>query len=264
MIYPNLFKYNNPNKIMASQYELTAKEIIYLSPTAKAIRYFPRDSISFKPGQFFMIEFNLKNNRFIIKNNKPEIQKRAFSISSSPIDPYLEITVKKTLNGFVSDYLINYLKNGEMAKFIGPYGRFFFNPEQTKNHLLFLGAGSGIAPLMSILRYIDQKKLPISIHIIYSNKKENEILWKKEIENIAEKNKNITYEFTLTDDYKNLAWKRMKGRINKDSINKAIYNLKKDEIDCYICGPNNFTKEMEEMLKKEGISPKNIKYEIYE
>ncbi len=250
---------------MALSYELKLEEIIDLSPTAKALRYFLKEPISFQPGQFFMVEFCLKKeDGFQIKENKSEIQKRAFSISSSPNSPYLEITVKKTHSPFVSDYLVSYLKKGEGAKFTGPYGHFTFNPEKTNLHLLFIAAGSGIAPLISILRFIDENKSSINAHLIYSNKAENEILWRKEIEGIAKKNKNIKYTFTLTQDEKNSVWKGAKGRINENMISQIISSWKKEYIDCYICGPLEFTKEMEEILKNKGLPKENIKYEIYE
>ena len=250
---------------MVISYELQLEEIIDLSPTAKALRYFLKEPIPFQPGQFFMVEFHLKKeNGFKIKDNKSEIQKRAFSISSSPNSPYLEITVKKTHSPFVSDYLVSYLKKGEGAKFTGPYGHFAFNPEKTNPNLLFIAAGSGIAPLIGILRFIDENKLSINTHLIYSNKTEDEILWRKEMEEISKRNKHIKHTFTLTQDGKNSLWQGTKGRINKNMVLQIISSWKKENIDCYICGPLEFTKEMEEILKNNGIPKENIKYEIYE
>ncbi|MBI2628815.1 FAD-dependent oxidoreductase [Candidatus Pacearchaeota archaeon] len=250
---------------MANSYELELNEIIKLSPTARALRYNTKDLINFKPGQFFMVEFFLKKeNGFDIKENKSEKQRRAFSISSSPNSQYIELTVKKTPNPFVSDYLISYTKKGERAIFTGPYGHFIFDSQLTKKNLIFLAAGSGIAPLMSILRYIDETKPQVNIHLIYSNKTENEILWKEEIENISKRNKNILFTFTLTQNEENTLWTGKRGRINKNMISEIISNWKQDEIDCYICGPLEFTREMEEILKMEGIPNSNIKYEIYE
>ena len=250
---------------MSNSYELEVGEIINLSPTAKALRYFLKESVPFQPGQFFIVEFLLKReNGFYIRDNKLEIQKRAFSISSSPTSPYLEITVKKTSSPFVSDYLVSYLKKGERAVFTGPYGHFIFNPEQTNKSMLLLAAGSGIAPLMSILRYVNEKKLRVKIHLIYSNKTEREILWREEIEDIAKKNKNMTYTFTLTQDNINLTWQEERGRINKNMIHKIISDWEKENIDCYICGPLEFTREMEKALEENGIPNNSIKHEIYE
>lgn len=249
---------------MASQYELIVQEIIPLSPTAKALRYIPPQPISFEPGQFFMVEFYLKQeNGFVIKDNKSPLQKRAFSISSSPQDLYLELTVKKTQDPFVAAYLVDYLQVGERALFTGPYGHFCFSPINTKTHLLFLAAGSGIAPIMSMLRYIETNQLPLEMHLIFSNKTEEEILWRSEIESIAKRN-NMKHTFTLTQDETNALWKGSRGRIDQTLIHNAVKAWPREQVDCYLCGPLTFIREMERLLQDEGIPLGNIKKEIYE
>ena len=240
-------------------YVLKVSELVELSPTAKAIRVdLEGKPFSFQPGQFVMIEIDLeKTGKFKVNDGKKRIQKRPFSMSSTPLQQkYLEVTVKTTEDAFVSDYFVNYLQPNELVAITGPFGKFYLDEKNTRKNIMLLGAGSGISPLMSILRHTHQKNLPIKIHIIYSNKTENEILWRREIEKISE-NENISCEFTLTRE----EWSGNVGRINKEMIKKSNFNLK--DTDFYLCGPPDFVKDIEKILLELEVFQERIKKEVY-
>ncbi len=241
-------------------YNLKVSELIELCPTAKAVRFeLNGNAFNFMPGQFVMLQADLeRTGKFKINGDKPKIQKRAFSMSSSPTEKrFLEVTVKTTEEPFFSDYLINYLGIGEEFNVKGPFGIFYFDENKTKENIMLIGAGSGISPLMSILRYIDNKNLNIKAHILFSSKTEEEILWRDEIEKLSEK-KNISHEFTLTRE----EWERTMGRVNREMIEKNLKNPSKT--DFYLCGPPLFVKYVERILIVELKVPKeNIKKEIY-
>lgn len=179
-------------------------------------------------------------------------------MSSSPSQQdYLEVTVKTTEDAFVSDYFVNCLQTSEQIYVTGPFGKFYLNEQEAKPNIMLIGAGSGISPLMSILRYINEKKLPLKTHIIYSNKTENEILWREEIEKIAE-NGNFSHEFTLTRE----EWDGTTGRINKEMISKSGFDLQ--QTGFYLCGPPKFVKNTENILVNElNVSSGSIKKEVY-
>ena len=242
-------------------YVLKVSELIELSPTAKAVRVkLEGKPFSFQPGQFVMMELDMeKTGKFKVRDGKNRIQKRPFSMSSTPIQQdYLEVTVKTTENAFVSDYLVNHLQQNELIAVTGPFGKFYFDEKNARPNLMLIGAGSGISPLMSILRYVYQKKLPIRTHILYSNKTENEILWKKEIESISNSSSQFSHEFTLTREN----WKGTTGRVNKEMINKT--GLQLQQTDFYLCGPPVFVKTVENILTVElNIPSGNIKKEVY-
>lgn len=242
-------------------YNLKVSGLIKLSPTAKAVRFgLNEDAFHFMPGQFVMLQADLeKTGKFKIKNDKPRIQKRAFSMSSSPTEKeFLEVTAKTAEEPFFSDYLVNYLEVGEEFNVKGPFGMFYFDENKTNKNIILIGAGSGISPLMSILRYIDDKNLKINAHIIFSNKTENEILWREDIEKLSEK-ENFSHEFTLTRE----EWKGSTGRINKEMIEKRLKDINKT--DFYLCGPPLFVKNIERILIIDLKVPKgNIRKEIYD
>lgn len=241
-------------------YILKVSELVGLSSTAKAVRVsLDGKPFNFQPGQFVMMEMDLeKTGKFKVRDGKKRIQKRPFSMSSTPLQQkYLEVTVKTTDDAFVSGYFVNYLQPNELVAVTGPFGKFYLDEKNTKKNIMLLGAGSGISPLMSILRHVHQKNLPIRIHIIYSNKTENEILWRREIEKLSG-NRNISHEFTLTRD----KWNGTTGRINKEIIEKSNLDLK--ETDFYLCGPLDFVKDIENILTTElKILKENIKKEVY-
>mgnify|MGYP001594990840 CR=1 FL=1 len=269
-------------------YELQVIEKKKLSPTAACIRLgLNGKEFKFIPGQYVQAEIKLEErNRFKVLNNKPKIQKRSFSISSSPNEKkYIEFTCKTVPNGFVSVYIVNHLKVGDKIKIKGPMGNSIFNEKKTKNNLVFLAGGSGISPMISMLRYINENKIDVNATIIYSNKTEDEILHRNEIENLSKKNKNIKYIFTLTQQ----EWEGRTGRIDKELISSNAKKIKPQDLtrgkantnldgaqdpkhllervltetDFYIVGPPPFVEEMEKILNKLKVKEDSIKKEMY-
>ena len=139
---------------------LKIKEIIDETPTVKSFKVETPNisNIDFYSGQFFMVYFV----------DDPEIKiGRAYSIASSPMEKkYLEIALNK-VGPFTSKMF--QLKEGDLLKFKGPYGKFYFNQE-IKNDLVLIAGGTGITPLMGIIRYCTDKRLSNKIKFIYSVK----------------------------------------------------------------------------------------------
>ncbi len=241
------------------RYELPVIEMIKLSPSAKAIRLgLEGREFPFIPGQFVQVEIALEEKGSFKLHDKPNIQKRSLSISSSPGEKrYLELTIKEVPHGLVSGYMVHHLKLGDTLKILGPLGHFVFKKEETKKHVIFLAAGSGIAPFMSMLRSIADNCPAVNGTLFYSNKNTEEILWRQEIEKIIEKNKNLSCILTLTRQQ----WEGTTGRIDKKLIFSKVQE--KENTDFYICGSPDFVKSMEALLKAEGIPKESIKKEIF-
>src|SRR3989338_7716344 len=166
---------------------LKISEIIDETPSVKAFRVeLPNNSgIDFYPGQFFMVSFV----------DDPEIKTaRAYSIASSPMQKdYLEIALNKVA-AFTEKMF--QLKGGDLLKFKGPYGKFYFN-EEMKNNLVLIAGGTGITPLMAIIRYCNDKKLSNKIKFFYSVRSPDEIIYRKELEKIKSANENFDYVVTI-------------------------------------------------------------------
>ncbi|MAF51248.1 MAG: hypothetical protein CMH64_04110 [Nanoarchaeota archaeon] len=240
---------------------LKVVELVNLSPTSKAVRFeLNGEAFPFTPGQFIMLQIDLeKTGKFTVRGDKNKVQKRAFSMSSSPTEnKFIEVTVKTVEDAFFSDYLVNYLEEGEEVVVKGPFGQFYFNENDTKKNVVLIGAGSGVSPLMSMLRFIDNKNLDINVHILFSSKTEEEILWREEIEKLSEKEK-FSHTFTLTRE----EWDGETGRINKEMIEKFLEN--KNETDFFLCGSPSFVKDIEKALILDlEIDKERVKKEMYD
>jgi ferredoxin-NADP reductase len=110
-----------------------------------------------------------------------------------PGKSYIDLTIRKVDNGFVSKYLLNKVEPGDKFESTGPAGSFYYEPLMDSNNLVFLAGGSGITPFMSIIRQATAKKLPLKIHLLYGSRVPDDIIFKKEIDNITKRNPNIMW-----------------------------------------------------------------------
>lgn len=213
------------------------------------IRVAVDENFTFLPGQFMMI------------TAAPQGQpvKRAFSIASSPARKgYLEFCVKQTPDGLVSPYLQT-VTAGMQLELAGPYGRFTF-VEGTTDHVVLIGAGSGIVPLRAIAQYIDDKQLPLAVDVFYSNKKTENIIYHQEWKEWI--NTNERHRLFLTITQEDDQWAGRRGRFDGPYLQQAIGDLQKPLY--YLCGPLEFVRAMKEALLAGGARKEWVKTEIYE
>lgn len=226
--------------------EVSITRIKQETPDTKTFRLgIKGEELSFAPGQFIMATAQIEGNPVA----------RAFSISSSPLDDYVEITIKEEPNGYFSKFANNGIKEGDKFFIKGPYGHFTFT-DKHKNMLL-IAAGSGIAPMRSILRYICKKHQEIKVSLLYSNKKESDIIFREEFEDIENKNPNFKFVPTLTRE--DGEWKGRRGRINSEMLKEFL----KDDSLCYACGSREMVEGVVKMLKEIGVHEERIKTEKY-
>ena len=216
----------------------------------------PEDFI-YLPGQFVMLKMELQEkNGFKILNGKPKVQQRAFSMSSSPTQKgFVETAVKEEENGFVSKYLNRIAELNDPVIISGPYGHFYFS-ELDSEEIVLLGAGSGITPLISILRYISDKKISTRATLLYSNRSESDTIYYKNLQELEQKNPNIKIVFTMT---RQPEWQGENGRITLDTVKKFVSDFSKPIF--FICGSPDFSKACKEFLLGGGIQQEKIKTE---
>ena len=228
---------------------LKISEVIDETPLVKIFRVeLPEDiDTNFYPGQFFMVSFV----------DDTEIKTgRAYSIASSPLKKsYLEIALNKV--GPFTTKLFQ-MKEGDLLKFKGPYGKFYFN-EEMKNDLVLVAGGTGITPLIGIIRYCNDKKLNNKIRFIYSVKTPEEIIYRDELEKIKGSNANFDYVVTITRAEN--SWRGKKGRVDLDLLKENIENVE----NClyYLCGPKEFVDGIILMLQSLGAKKEQIKTDVW-
>lgn len=199
------------------------------------------NGFKYEPGQHGYIELS-------DDNGKP------FSLVSSPHEKTIEFaTIIRDQSKWKQE--LDKKKIGNELILSGPYG--IFKYEDSEIDVAFIAGGIGITPFIGILRYINFKKLPTKITLLYSNKSENRSAFKNELDLLAEKNPNLKIVYTMTEQED---FDGEKGRINEEFIRNHVKNPEKKI--WYIAGPPIMVKEMNQMLKKE-FNVKKIKLDVF-
>ncbi|SNZ14970.1 ferredoxin reductase [Hydrogenobacter hydrogenophilus] len=236
------------------EFQAPIVEIITETPSTKTLVFDIRGTnFDFYPGQYVMLEVPYPPTG--------ELLKRAYSIANSPLQKdRLELTVKKTPNGKASVILTEHVKVGDTFKIKGPYGKFVWLPEMS-DRIVLISAGSGIVPLMCILRYIVSAKLyHVKATLLYSNTSYEEIIYREELERMKNY-PNIKVVHTLTRSVPE-GWKGYTGRINPDMILKEVQDIPLNLY--YLCGPPKFVDDITSMLLELGVDKERIKKEKYD
>jgi glycine betaine catabolism B len=200
---------------------------------------------SFRPGQFVMLSAMIGQ----------ENVSRAYSISSSPLDPNVELTIELVKGGKMTTHLFE-LQPGDQIEIGEPKGSFIYEPDIAVANMLT--GGTGISAMRSIIRYCTQKGLATSLNLLYSNRTRDRILFREELESLAKKNQNLKIVHTLTRESP-IGWTGDVGRIDKEKIAKYC-DLKGN---FFLCGSAEMAKELTSSLIDLGINKKDIKRDIW-
>jgi len=182
-----------------------------------------------------------------------------YTLSSSPLDTSgIRITVKRVPNGVVSNFLHDHFKVGQEIETKGPTGDFYL-PSPAPDNVLLISAGSGITPMLSMLRFM--VKTETKNHIIFFHSAQNEVdlIAKKEVESLAASHGNCEVVFTLTQKASS-RWLGFQGRVNHGML-KGIQQLSSYQV--FVCGPKGFRKVVQEILRSLGLPRGNYHYESF-
>jgi ferredoxin-NADP reductase len=223
------------------------KEIIPRTYNVTSFR-FPRPAeLNYKPGQFFFVTIKAQDGKELSKH---------FSLSSSPTEKtHIEFTKKLTDSDFSA--ALKALKEGDWARIDAPYGQFTFEGEYERIGLL--GGGIGITPFISICKYCTDMHQKTKVTLLYGNRTENDIAFRKELETMQKQNKNLKLVFTLNEA--SSGWKGTTGFITADMIKKEIPDFK--ETMFYTCGPPPMVQVMEKLIEELGLPETQLKREYF-
>jgi len=210
----------------------------------------------YEPGQYLTIELNINGKR----------ERRAYSMSSSPLtDVYPAVTVKRLTGGLVSNYLNDNVLVGTELAVLPPHGEFTvdLNPEN-KTHYFLFGAGSGITPLMSMVKSILQIEPQSKISLLYGNRQQDSIIFYDELNQLRNNNPDrLNIIYTLSQP-KGL-WFGETGRIDTTKVKNILDLYAGDALpkQYLLCGPGDMIKLVEETLLTAGIQESFIKKEFF-
>ena len=215
-----------------------------------------RSEFAYLPGQYLTLE---------IKNGDKNIR-RCYSLCSSPYSGEKPaVAVKRVAGGVVSNFLNDEVKAGDVIQVIPPLGVFNVkvDPERQINYVLFAG-GSGITPIMSIIKSVLLKEPGSRILLIYANRNEHGIIFRKELDDLKT---SYTGRLEIIHNLDNpIAFEDcMKGMLTEGRI-KAILEDNPTEpqsTEYYICGPSGFMELIENTLRSKGVADEKINKEYF-
>lgn len=231
-------------------FETEVLNIVQRTHNVKSFRFRIEKDVDFKPGQFFFVT---------IKIDGVERTKH-FSFSNSPTEKeYVEFTKRITDSEFSK--ALERLKVGDWARLKMPYGSFTFGGEYEK--IAFLSGGIGITPIRSICKFATDSMLPTDIVLLYGNDREEDIIFRQDLDNMHSVNKNLRIVYTLTSsDIDRKIWKGRTGYIDDTMIKEEIPDYR--ERVFYICGPPRMVESLIDILNnKLGIEENKIKRENF-
>jgi ferredoxin-NADP reductase len=224
-------------------------EKIQRTSSVVSFRLILQEKVDFIPGQFLQVIFDKDN-----PSNK-ELNKY-LSFSASPSKDYIEVTKRISQSSF--SQRLNNLKIDDEVLLNAPLGACVFKDDYKK--VGFLIGGIGITPVISIIEYIVEKKLNTDVILFYSNRTEDEIAYKAELDGWQQENSNIKVINTVTDcqpKEKNCIF----GRISKELLLEKDKYIK--ERILFIFGPPKMVDAMKGLCLEIGCKEENLKTESF-
>ncbi len=230
--------------------ETEVSEIIQRTHNVKSFRFKIEKEVDFKAGQFFFVTIRIDGAE----------RTKHFSFSNSPTEKgYVEFT--KRITGSEFSRALERLKAGDWARLKMAYGSFTLGGEYEK--IAFLSGGIGITPIRSICKFATDLMLPTDMVLLYGNDREEDIIFRQDLDNMLSVNNNLRIVYTLTSsDINRKIWKGKTGYINDAMIKEEIPDYK--ERTFYICGPPRMVESLINILKDNlGVQQDKIRTENF-
>lgn len=214
-----------------------------------------KEIFRYKQGQYITIRKTINGTE----------ARRSYSICSSPLDDELRIAVKKVTGGLFSTYANEALKKDLLLDVMPPLGKFFtaLDPGQKKNYVAF-AAGSGITPVLSIIKTTLQTEPQSSFTLVYGNRNRHSIIFKEELEalkNLYMERFRVLYILSREKTDAPINFGRMDAEKCATLCSKTIDPATTDEF--FICGPEEMIFSVRDQLLQLGVDEKKIHFELF-
>lgn len=187
---------------------------------------------------------------------------RSYSLASPPQPgSRIEITVQSVENGEVSSFLLTELRVGDQFELRGPIGGYFTWQPTSRAPLMLIGGGSGVVPLVAMLRARQAQQLPTPAHLLYSSRTAEQILFRTELESLAAAPVGPTVVHTLTREAPN-GWMGECGRIDRAMLERRAIDPAMQP-DVFVCGPTPFVETVAENLLTLGHTETKVRAERF-
>jgi len=229
-----------------------------------------KQNFQFTPGQYLTLKTEIDGQE----------HRRPYSICSANFEDQIAVTVKRVDGGLVSNWLNDHASNLDNLEVMEPEGMFTLkvNPDFQRNHI-FICAGSGITPIMSMIKSTLEEEPKSSCHLLYGNTNEDSIIFSNEIKNMAANHEGQLFvRHTLSKPNstkasglkglfgkRDVSWQGWTGRINGSKLEEFLSEISnrsaKDQY--YLCGPGSLIDDMKSALKARDIQDDQIHNEYF-
>jgi ring-1,2-phenylacetyl-CoA epoxidase subunit PaaE len=255
-------------------YPLKVSEVRRETPSTVSVFFEIPDNLKEKfqytQGQYLTLKFTLGGKEV----------RRAYSMSSSPLENRLCVTVKKVEKGLVSVFINEKLKAGDTVEVMPPEGRFFttLKEDQRKTYYLF-GAGSGVTPLMSIIKTALEAEPQSVLFLLYGNRTEDEIIFREALDDLQRRYEGqLHVEHTLSKPKREKAkglsglfskgatsWEGRTGRIDGPMVADFLeaHPPRSKDVEYFLCGPGDFIDGVKSKLQALGVDAKHVHAEYF-
>jgi ferredoxin-NADP reductase len=210
------------------------------TPRAKSFRLRLPEWRAHLPGQYYTIRLTAPDGYQAI---------RSYSVASSPLDEgEIELTVDCLTDGEVSPFLHDVVEVGDELEVRGPLTEYF--TWQGSSPLLLVGGGSGVVPLMCMLRHRRRAFPQVPVRLLYSVRSPDDVFYRSELGEET----TLTYTRRLPE-----AWTGATGRITAELVAQLAW----PDGRAYVCGPNGFVETATGLLMESGYEPDRIRTERF-
>jgi ferredoxin-NADP reductase len=187
---------------------------------------------------------------------------RSYSIASPPQASDLELTVERLEDGEVSPFLTEQLQPDDTIQLRGPIGGYFvWSGFEPRHPLLLVAGGSGVVPLMCMLRHRALAGLAVPTALLYSSRTREDVIYQEELTALARRDPAFTLQMTLTRDVAP-GWAGRVGRIDLEAIQSLLGHLG-GVVDSFVCGSSGFVEAASTLLLQAGQPRDSIRTERF-
>jgi ferredoxin-NADP reductase len=187
---------------------------------------------------------------------------RSYSIASAPDDGQrLAITVERIEDGEVSPYLVDQLVSGDEIELRGPVGGYFVWDVEIEGPLLLIAGGSGVCPLMAMLRHRAARASGVPARLVYSARSVEDVIYKRELDELAQRSDGPDVVFTLTR-IQPASWNGYARRIDRDMLAEVAFPAAREPL-CLVCGPTPLVESVADILVQLGHPAERVKTERF-
>jgi ferredoxin-NADP reductase len=229
----------------------TVREVVTETPRARTLVLDVRDWPGHRAGQHVDVRLTAEDGYQA---------QRSYSIASAPELDALELTVELVDDGEVSPYFVEELRAGDMFEVRGPIGGHFSWTVTDGGPLLLVGGGSGLVPLMSMLRHRGARASDVAAHVLVSARSEQDALYRHELEGLEPRaGLSVAWTFTRTPPP---GWSGYARRVDAAMLAEVAPAPAEGPL-IFVCGPTPFVEAVADLLVDAGYDPRAIHAERF-